>query len=134
MKRYIHCGIQTPREGIFWVINNELITFADDIENKFNLTISPIDLVHTEVWKHIQNNYKVDDHIVPFDYYPRGRVVLSNSKNKWIAEVYIDKCVDTKYWWDKIIEAFNLYNCELTNNGTSGFGNSIYRCNNCRGK
>lgn len=134
MKRYIHCGTQTPKEGIFWIINNELITFADDAKNKFNLSISPVDLVHTEVWKHIQDNYKVDNNIVSFDYYPRGRVVLYTIENKWVAEVYIDKCVDTAYWWDKIIEAFNLYNCELANRGTSGFGDSIYKCNTCRGK
>lgn len=133
MKRYIKSSSSLPQEGIFWVINDRLIQFSDDVSYN-NMNIDPIDLTHFEVWKKIGEDFKVDGKIVPFDYFPRGRVVISNGKDlKFKAEIYIDNCIKSE-WWDKILDKFDISskNCEIVDGGNFGFFNSIYKCHNCK--
>lgn len=97
MQRHIKSSFSLPQEGIFWVINNKLIQFSDDVSYN-NMNIDPIDLTHFEVWKKIGEDFKVDGKIVPFDYFPRGRVVISNGKDlKFKAEIYIDNCIKSEW-------------------------------------
>ena len=58
-------------------------------------------LLHVEIWKQIKNQYKVNNKTVPYNYYPRGRVMImpifdyNGTFNYYDVTVYLDKCIDT---------------------------------------
>lgn len=128
----IHC----PYQGIFWVINDELICFEDKVDIR---NFHDTDLLHIEVWKHIKNQYKVNGKTVSYNYFPRGRVMIlpifENGKFSYYdCIVYLDKCIDTDEIRDFIEDRFNLYldSCKVSYEGQLGLDGSHYTCHNCR--
>ena len=127
-----------PCEGIFWVIDNKLVTFKDPVNprNPYDMT----DLLHKETWKHIKNSYKVSGKVVPYDYFPRGRVetlVILNSDGKldhYEANIYLDKCIHTENIMEEIISEYNLYlpNVKVNYCGKLFIDGSHYVCHNCK--
>ena len=65
-------SINIPFEGIFWVIDDELIALKDSVNpnNPYDCT----DLLHRDSWKYIKDKYTVNSKTVNYDYFPRGRV------------------------------------------------------------
>ena len=134
----IEKALNIPSEGIFWVINGELIHFSDAVNPN-----DPVDctaLTHKGTWNHIKNDYLVGGKCVPYDYFPRGRVetmpIIDDSGNLICYDscIYMDKCIDKKKFYDKIIDAFRLYipKCRVTYEGQLFVDGSHYVCNNCR--
>ena len=65
----------TPKKGVFWLIEpGELLAFPYEEGESLGLSKSGNNYNHTLLWEHVKpkgcNN--------PFDYYPRGRVEISN--------------------------------------------------------
>ena len=125
-----------PCEGIFWIINDTLISFMDKV-NPYDFHST--DLLHIEEWKKIRNQYKVNNKVVSYNYYPRGRVLLipifedDKTFNYFNAYVYLDKCIDNDDMRQMIINQFTLYNfCRVTFDGQLGMDGSHYNCHNCK--
>lgn len=124
-----------PCEGIFWVIDDTLISFMEK-ENPYDFHST--DLLHIEEWKKIRNQYKVNGKAVAYNYFPRGRVMLipiyENSKfEHFEAYIYIDKCIDNDNIRMNIINQFTLYNyCDVKFDGQLGVDGSHYICHNCK--
>ena len=131
-------SINIPREGIFWVINNELVAFSDQVNpmDPFQTT----DLLHKEVWKNIKDNYLVNGKEVDYDYFPRGRVeilVIQDDQkvvDYYDSHVYMDRCISNKTWMNKVIDEFRLYfnNVHVTFDGQLFIDGSHYVCNSCK--
>lgn len=130
-------GTNIPCEGIFWVINGKLIALKDPINTVHGIGT---DLTHIDAWKSIKQNYKVDNRLVNYNYFPRGRVMIlpiyDNDRNLkyYDCTVYIDKCIDTLNVRDYIEDEFRLYlkTCKVTYEGQLGLDGSHYTCHNCR--
>ena len=96
-KRHVKEGYGKPCEGIFWYIDNKIVAYMDPVG--FNT-----DLEHVKMWKCIKHLYGD----VPFDYYPRGRVMVNEVRNsdgtlkKYKAFIYIDDCINNSEIIDDI--------------------------------
>ena len=132
----LHEAINAPSEGIFWYIADKLIALMDKVDiNNYHST----DLLHINAWKSLRKDYKVDGRIVPYNYFPRGRVMVipifgNNHEFKYYdVTVYIDKCIDTPEIRDLIEEQFTLYlkTCKVSYDGQLGLDGSHYVCHNC---
>lgn len=130
-------GINVPCEGIFWVIDNNLIALKDPVDVSHSIGT---DLTHIQSWKTLRNKYKVNGKPVPYDYFPRGRVMIlpiyAEGKvfQYYDVTVYIDKCIDTPEMRDYIEDEFRLYlkTCKVSYEGQLGLDGSHYTCHNCR--
>lgn len=129
-------AINAPSEGIFWHIDNKLIALMDKVNiNDYHST----DLLHLNAWKSLRKDYKVNGKFVPYNYFPRGRVMIipifgNNQEFKYYdVTVYMDKCIDTVEIRDLIEEQFTLYlkTCEVSYDGQLGLDGSHYVCHNC---
>ena len=127
-KRHIKESIGKPCEGIFWVIGNKMIAYTDPVG--FNT-----DLEHIKMWKEIKHSYGD----VPFDYYPRGRVMVNEVRNsdgtlqKYKAFIYIDDCINNSEIIEDVKYYFSLNDCEITYIGSDGgVTSNHYRCHNCK--
>lgn len=77
-------------EGIFWVVNDELVAFPFGTVNSVNgIAKSGNTYNHKRLW-----NDLCLDNKHPYNYYPRGRVVIDNKGN---AVIYMNQNVDMKY-------------------------------------
>ena len=131
-------SVNCPYQGIFWCINDELICFMDKVNYR---DFHDTDLLHINVWKQIKNQYKVNGKIVPYDYFPRGRVMILPIFNDgkfdyYDVAVYIDKCIDNEEIREYIEDRFNLYlpTCEVGFGGQLSIDGSHYVCHNCKNK
>ena len=130
-------SLLVPCEGIFWIINNKLVAFTDNVNPKDPYETT--DLLHKEVWKTIGKDYPVDRNTVSFDYFPRGRVetlVIQNtdgSLNHYEASIYMDKCIENKFK-PEIEETFRLYlpKVQVKYIRQLFIDGSHYTCHNCR--
>lgn len=130
-------AINVPCEGIFWVIDGKLIALKDPIDTQHSIGT---DLTHIESWKALKSNYKVNGKVVPYDYFPRGRVMIlpiyGDGKvfQYYDVTVYIDKCIDTPEIRDYIESEFRLYlkTCKVNYEGQLGLDGSHYVCHNCK--
>ena len=129
-KRNIKEGYGKPCEGIFWIIDNQLITYMDPVGFNNNLD-------HKKVWTSIKHQYGN----VPFDYYPRGRVMVNEIRDsdgvlqKYRAFIYIDDCINSEEVIDEIRHRFDLdrTHCEIVYIGSDGgITSNHYQCHNCR--
>ena len=127
-KRHIKESIGKPCEGIFWVIGNKMIAYTDPVG--FNT-----DLEHVKMWKEIKHSYGD----VPFDYYPRGRVMVNDVRNsdgtlkKYKAFIYIDDCINNAEIIDGIKYYFSLNDCDVAYIGSDGgVTSNHYKCHNCK--
>jgi hypothetical protein len=131
-------SINIPFEGIFWIIDDELIAIKDSVNpnNPYECT----DLLHRDSWKYLKDKYLVNDRAVNYDYFPRGRVetlVIQDrygNLDHYEANVYLDKCVDTKKIRDEIESEFRLYLSNVVVNypGQLYIDGSHYTCYNCK--
>ena len=87
--------------GVFWVAEGELLAFPFD-KNRFLEAIAQSGRTynHKKLWQLV----KPKGCNKPFDYYPRGRVVISN---KGEIIIYMNPNISEKYV-PEIMEAFNL--------------------------
>lgn len=128
-----------PKQGIFWVIDGNLIAFAD--------TIDPSDFVefgamnHRDTWRHIRSEYKVQGKEVEYDYFPRGRVIVcptfdeDNHINGYDCGIYADACIiDEPDVREQIENEFDLYHPsgKVSYLGDYSTDNTHYTCHACR--
>jgi len=131
-------SLQIPCEGIFWVIDNCLVYFADKVNPKD--PYDSTDLLHKDTWREIKDEYLVDGKQVSFDYFPRGRVetlVIQDTDgtlDHYEATIYLDKCINNKELISEVIDTFRLYlpNVKVENGGQLFIDGSHYTCNKCR--
>lgn len=126
-------SINIPCEGIFWVIDDKVISFVDtvDINDKMFMT----NLLHKNVWNEIKNDHTVDGRVVPYDYFPRGRVEALFINNRFQSEVYMDNCIFyNQSVRDQIENDFRLYlpNVKVEYCGQLFIDGSHYTCNKCK--
>lgn len=129
-------SLQVPCEGIFWLIDENIISFTDEVNPRDPYSMT--DLLHKNVWETISKDYKVNGYEVPYNYFPRGRVevlVILNSDNildHYEAYIYMDKHIGSKYL-DKIENDFRLYlpNVNVTCSGQMFIDGSHYICHMC---
>ena len=119
------------QRGVFWVTDIEnaemiIVCASCDTNGNFTESISQEYLSkngdefnHRRVWESLRNNKK-------FDYYPRGRVQIRNSK----AIIFCSPHICTDYIIDKIKQEFGLHH----SNGIVSVkvvvdGSEHYKCN-----
>ena len=74
MKRYVRSAKELSR-GVFWDIEGELLAFPFSDEYPDGVSKSGLTYNHEKLWPDIKP-HKCNK---PFNYYPRGRVEISNS-------------------------------------------------------
>jgi len=132
-----------PMDGIWWYIDSEdkFIIYSEKVTIDRHIIISG-GFLHEEEWKHICDKYKVNDRIVSYTYFPRGRIAITPEIDdegnfiKFDCKVYGDPCVlcdeDLK---DRIENEFNLFvsRCEVEYCGDWYIDGSHYVCHQCKG-
>lgn len=131
-------SISTPMEGFFWIIDGEIIGFAQNVYKYGNEVKQS--KTHKETW----NSLKPVGWDVEFDYYPRGRVMVDPNYDKnglfthYSALVFLDPCISNEK--EKVIDYYNLEQIERKHN-IFWMGNLLdrsgidhYSCHNCRNK
>ncbi len=86
--------------GVFWVIDGKLLTVPYDENANVGISKSGNNYNHRHLWDYVKP-HKCNK---PFDYYPRGRVEISN-KGKPV--VYMNPNIGEEYI-PKIMECFGL--------------------------
>lgn len=128
-----------PKQGIFWVINGEIISFAD--------TVNPQDFIefgamnHKDAWWHIKTEHLVGGRVISYDYFPRGRVIVCPTFDDdcniigFDCGVYGDACIiNDSNVREQIESVFDLHNtfCKVNYEGDYATDNTHYTCHNCR--
>ena len=126
-----------PCEGIFWVVNNKVISFTDEVTPQDSMFMT--NLLHKNVWEEIKEQYKVNNTIVSYDYFPRGRVetlaLNIGGKQQCHSDVYMDKCVFyNRKVREQIENDFRLYlpNVKVQYEGQLFIDGSHYTCYKCK--
>ena len=134
-KLRLHEAYTVPCEGIFWLIDDELIAYPEQVDSKGLWSTT---LEHIKIWNHIKHKYNVDGKTIDYDYFPRGRVVVNAISDNGVlhhydAYIYIDNCINTDEVLDMIKQEFNLFNCKLKYIGSEGgIMSDHYKCHNCK--
>ncbi len=102
---YIHQQDNKDRNqhnGVFWFIDDKLYAFPYD-ENKYRDAVSKsgTSYNHQKIWEYIRPKGCANK---PFDYYPRGRVVIIRLNR---PVIYMNPKISEKYV-PEIMEAFNI--------------------------
>jgi hypothetical protein len=127
--------LEYPFSGLFWVV-----PLAEDFE-EFDLILKsrkyhggikddPTDpetdtrlLNHERIWETIDSDYKGSH---PYNYYPRGRVVINCNK----AIIYLNPIINHPAITDRIINDFGLMEqYGITSVKIKSDGSAHYRCN-----
>jgi len=128
-------NLNSPREGIFWFIDNKLYMFTDpvDITGRFSTTLD-----HRKLWNEIKFSHVIGGIVVPYNYYPRGRVMVNPIYNSeqfhhYDVYIYIDNCINEPDILDEIKWEFRLNkNCEIQYIGSEGgVTGDHYKCHKC---
>jgi hypothetical protein len=136
----ITAASNTPKVGIFWIIDDELVAFSDSVDINYN-PLAVEDMLHKEVWNEIKERYKVNGRAVGYDYFPRGRVMIYPIKDSngdfqyYDCSVYGDKCIINDSDVQEEIESeFRLYlkSCKVSYEGQFSIDGTHYTCHNCR--
>lgn len=130
-------SLALPCEGIFWVIDEKVISFTDEVNPLDSMFMT--NLLHKNVWKEIADQHKVNGKVVSYDYFPRGRVeTLSlniGGKQQFHSDVYMDKCIFyNRKVREQIENDFRLYlpNVKVQYEGQLFIDGSHYICYKCR--
>lgn len=90
----------SPSRGVFWLIDGEIMSVVYDGSHTEGVAKSGVTYNHRLLWEHV----KPKGCSVPFDYYPRGRVDVTN-KGKPV--IYMNPNIDMAHI-AKIVEDFGL--------------------------
>ena len=85
--------------GVFWVVEGELLAYPFYDESYLGVAKSGNTFNHKKLWKEISNNNK------PYNYYPRGRVDISN---KGKAIIYVNPNISDESIISKIKVEFGI--------------------------
>ena len=89
-----------PGKGVFWLIDDELLTVLYDENAVFGIAKSGSNYNHRLLWDHV----KPKRCNKPYDYYPRGRV---ETGNKGRPVIYMNRNIGDEYI-PQIMERFGL--------------------------
>lgn len=131
---------QVPLEGYFWYINGQIVGVYSEVP-KYNYTYQLSGKTHPSTWNKIADDYLVDGHKVDYDYYPRGRVMVSPELDsqgrfkRYSCQIFADICLDDEEVKDKIVDAYNLYYVDDIDWFISDKYSAMnhYTCHRCRG-
>lgn len=143
-KSKIYASSSNPSQGIFWWINNKIIPFTEEVnyldfdsfENFGNYT-------HKSLWNKISDLYFVNETAVPYDYFPRGRVIIAPTMDDdyhflgYECSVYGDSCIiNNRIFRTQLERIFNLEipTCTVYYEGDYASDNTHYTCFQCRKK
>ena len=118
-------GGRTSKNGVFWLIENELIMFPFD-KSKSDVILEGISKSgntynHRKLWNEL-------GYSKPYNYYPRGRVHVAGNgtariyMNPNIGEKYVEKirkefCIEGKY--RIILDYSSHYRCHIDKGWTA---------------
>lgn len=131
-------SLDMPNEGIFWVINNDIISFDYSVDTSGSYFDG---FEHIKLWDEIKNRYKINGKVVEYNYFPRGRVMVNPIKDNegkfthYDVYIYIDNCINSENIINEIKYEFRLNkpNCKIKYIGVEGgITSNHYTCHNCR--
>jgi len=128
-----------PSEGIFWIINEQLVAFTKQVDTGEKISTT---LEHKRIWNDKFVNYRLENGCtVSYDYFPRGRVIVNPICNDEIfvhydVYIYIDDCINNPKILKDIIHEFRLkVNCHIKYIGSEcEVESDHYMCHNCKNK
>lgn len=134
--------IDYPYEGFFWIIRGEVVGIASEVPH-YNYDYALNGRTHENSWKIFSKDYLVDGKEVPFDYFPRGRIMIDPNYDlttekftDYSCIVFLDKCINNAESKRKIVEYYNLDNSDIHNIMWTMLGERAgidhYTCNGCR--
>ena len=101
-------------KGVFWIVDNDNLynnrnycftipcdNIGDTINNEYGTSKDGYTHNHKGLWSQLSSKLT---HNKPFDYYPRGRVVITNGK----ATIWVNPNLYNEDVLDFIIDEFNL--------------------------
>ena len=88
------------KRGVFWLINGKLFAFPFDGSHSEGVAKSGNTYNHKKLWDAI----KPAGRNVPFDYYPRGRVEITNQNE---PVIYMSPHISAE-WLGQIMLAFEI--------------------------
>lgn len=103
-------------KGVFWLIGDELLVVKYDENATVGISKNGTNYNHKEIWEHVKPRGVSE----AFDYYPRGRLEISN---KGRPLIYMSKYIDGMYI-PKIMEKFGLTDVPIIHID----GSTHYRC------
>lgn len=139
-KRRMNESLDAPCEGVFWFVNGDICAFSEQCDTSGRYSTN---LEHKEIWEELKNmkKYMVDGTVVPYTYFPRGRVMVNPKYvdgvfNHYDVFIYVDDCCNNEECLSEIIYEFRLNkNCEIKYVGSDGgITSNHYTCRNCRGR
>lgn len=135
-------SVAIPKEGYFWIINNKVIGIAEDVP-KYNYEYHLTNKTHENTWPSLRDDYKVNDKVVSFNYFPRGRVMVDpnydndNNFTNYSVLIMADPCIlNNDKYKDLVLDYYNLNlpSCQkpMWPRLNERAGINHYSCNNCR--
>ena len=114
-----------PCEGVFWIIANTLIAFAEPMDLETSDFLSSWDatdpisyLSYEHCWNYIKKislNHIITKHDCNF--YPRGKVtVLQDDKGNYLATIHCDRILTDESYYDFVNDLPNIYKITKSNN------------------
>ena len=88
------------KRGVFWLINGKLFAFPFDGNHPEGIAKSGNTYNHKKLW----DSLKPTGRNVPFDYYPRGRVEITNQDE---PVIYMSPHIGAE-WLGQIMLAFEI--------------------------
>ena len=87
--------------GIFWIHKDAIYSYKEEVLKKHE---QDVEIGHVEYWRQLQVQHKILSEF-PYDYIPRGRVLLSEGKFK----IYSSKeIISEKKYHNLILNCFEL--------------------------
>ena len=130
-----------PYEGYFWIIDNKVIGVASEVPH-YDYEFSLNGKTHKNTWGTISKDFLVNGKEVPFDYFPRGRVMvdpeyhLDGSFDEYTCIVFLDKCINNEDCKRMIVDYYNLDLPTIHRVKWSMLGERAgidhYQCHNCK--
>lgn len=92
-----------PKKGVFWLVDEEILAIPYDENSTVGLAKSGDNYNHRLLWDYV----KPPRCNKPYDYYPRGRVEMSN---KGRAVIYMNPNIGEEY----VLEIMNCFGISET--------------------
>lgn len=125
-----------PYTGLFWYIDGEVVGLLQDVD-KYSDSDTSLKH-HYEVWRKLKFDYTLNDKLVEYNYYPRGRVYVSafndldDKFDSYIIKVELDACLNTPKIKEQIANYFNLYAQSRFSDPIFIVDSTHYNCHICR--